>query len=409
MSTEPAVPGEKQHSQTNLMSVLQLVFSLVIFLLFLGGAVLAARLRVGVLPLASAGLQGGMLWSYSIALLMLALLCLPSIISSICTLTGGTQPRWLSAPMPALNWLPLALFVLVLVVRMLVMPDQPAGVIWPAVLTALAIALPAFWLLRLGAGKTWGQHAERNSGLLTFSFGFTTYFIMIVELVLVCAVVTGFLAAVAQNQAWFRAIQQLLLLYQRMELTPEKLNQLFMPLLSAPSILLGILLLVSLAIPLIEEAFKTLGVWLLKDRGITPVEGYLAGLVSGAGFALMEGLLNSPLVATGAPADWLVFALGRLGGTLLHIFNGGLMGWALARHWQDKEHHKVWGTYLLVVVLHGLWNAIAILGLNLQTYAMSETLTYSLMGIYLLVLLVAFILFSRSVHRQTTEVALVAR
>ena len=34
--------------------------------------------------------------------------------------------------------------------------------------------------------------------------------------------------------------------------------------------------------------------------------------------------------------EWVFFILGRIGESLLHTFNGGLIGWALAKTWQDK-------------------------------------------------------------------------
>jgi len=196
-------------------------------------------------------------------------------------------------------------------------------------------------------------------------------------------------------------LESLLPLLEGTALTPEELVELFTPLLSLPPILSGILVLVAVVIPMIEEAFKTLGVWLLKGRGITPAEGYIAGMVSGAGFALIEGLLNSAAAAGSASADWLIFVFGRFGGTLVHIFNGGLLGWTMVRHWQDKEHTKVWRTYLLTVVLHGIWNGIAILGLQPQAAA-AENLTYILLVAYVMVLLAAFLLFSRKAQGQTT-------
>jgi len=40
------------------------------------------------------------------------------------------------------------------------------------------------------------------------------------------------------------------------------------------------LVLAALVIPLIEEAFKTLGVWLLSGQNITPAEGFVANFLS---------------------------------------------------------------------------------------------------------------------------------
>jgi len=399
MNAEPSAPGLKQHKKTDWMSILQLVFSLFVFLFFLGSAIFSAQLRVGLVPAIAPELQETMLWAYTASLFMLALLCLPSVISSLSAASSGNPPRWLSAPMPALNWLPVVLFVLTLLIRLVILPEEPTPGFLPAGLTALAVVLPALWFLRLGAGSQWGKNPKRNSGLFTFSLSFTTYFILILEMVLFFAVVVGVLAALARNPQVMEGLENLLPLLEGANLPPEELIELLAPLLSTPPIFIGILLLVALVIPMIEEAFKTLGVWLLKGRGISPAEGFVAGIVSGAGFALVEGLLNSAAVASSTSTDWLGFVVGRLGGTLLHIFNGGLLGWAMANAWQGKKPAKVVGIYFLTVLLHGIWNGLAILELSPQFIA-SGNLTYIFLAVYALILLVAFVLFSRKVERQ---------
>jgi len=284
-------------------------------------------------------------------------------------------------------------------IRLVILPEEPTPGFLTAGLTALAVVLPALWFLRLGTGSQWGKNPKRNSGLLTFSLSFTTYFILILEMVLFFAVVVGVLAALVRDPQMMEALENLLPLLQGANLAPEELVELLTPLLSTPSIFISILLLVALVIPMIEEAFKTLGVWLLKGRGISPAEGFVAGIVSGAGFALVEGLLNSAAMASSASADWLGFVVGRLGGTLLHIFNGGLLGWAMANAWQGKKPAKVVGTYFLTVLLHGIWNGLAILELSPQVIV-AANLTYIFLAVYALILLVAFVLFSRKVERQ---------
>ena len=399
MNAEPSAPGLKQHRKTDWMSIFQLVFSLFVFLFFLGSAIFSAQLRVGLVPAMAPELQETMLWAYTAALFVLALLCLPSVISSLSAASGGNPPRWQSASMPALNWLPVVLFVLTLLIRLVILPEDPTPGFLSAGLTALAVVLPALWFLRLGAGSQWGKNPKRNSGLFTFSLSFTTYFILILEMVLFFAVVVGVLAALARNPQMMEVLENLLPLLEGANLPPEELIELLAPLLSTPSIFIGILLLVALVIPMIEEAFKTLGVWLLKGRGISPAEGFVAGMFSGAGFALVEGLLNSAAVASSTSTDWLGFVVGRLGGTLLHIFNGGLLGWAMANAWQGKKPAKVVGIYFLTVLLHGIWNGLATLELSPQVIA-SGNLSYIFLAVCALILLVAFVLFSRKVERQ---------
>ncbi len=106
-------------------------------------------------------------------------------------------------------------------------------------------------------------------------------------------------------------------------------------------------------VPLIEEAVKPLPAF-LRARAPT-AEGILYGALGGAGFAIAENLLNWTL---GAP--WALTALGRLGASALHVFNSALMGWAWGMLRQGRPGAGL-GAYLLVVLLHSLWNAGALL------------------------------------------------
>ena len=63
MNAEPSAPGLKQHRKTDWMSILQLVFSLFVFLFFLGSAVFTAQIRVGLGPAMAPELQETMLWA----------------------------------------------------------------------------------------------------------------------------------------------------------------------------------------------------------------------------------------------------------------------------------------------------------------------------------------------------------
>jgi hypothetical protein len=106
-------------------------------------------------------------------------------------------------------------------------------------------------------------------------------------------------------------------------------------------------------VPLIEEAVKPLPAF-LRPR-VSTADRILYGALGGAGFAIAENLL---VWTPGAP--WVLIALGRLAVSALHIFNSALMGWA----WEMLRRGRPLGglgAYLLVVLVHGLWNAGALL------------------------------------------------
>jgi RsiW-degrading membrane proteinase PrsW (M82 family) len=146
----------------------------------------------------------------------------------------------------------------------------------------------------------------------------------------------------------------------RASVTVTDPNQLLVelgPVFSDPVVLVLILGLVALAVPLIEELFKPIGVWMLLGRGLTPARGFVLGTLSGAGFALAESL------AGGGIADgWLAITTARIGTSALHILTSGLMGWALVMAKSKGRYLLVVLTYLVSVSLHGLWNGMVIIG-----------------------------------------------
>ncbi|MFQ5922214.1 MAG: PrsW family glutamic-type intramembrane protease [Anaerolineales bacterium] len=119
-------------------------------------------------------------------------------------------------------------------------------------------------------------------------------------------------------------------------------------------ILLGIGLL-SGAVPLIEELFKSLTIWPLLTRPVTASQAFLGGTLGGAGYALFESLFLPQ-----AGDDWLLTMVARAGTPLIHAFNSGLVCWGLAEGVRKKRWLFFAGTYILAVGLHGMWNLAAI-------------------------------------------------
>ncbi len=396
------------NKKTDWMSILQLVFSLLVFFSFLGAAVLlaaAGNMLSGAPELA--GMNQGSLTLLVCAFAALALLNLPSVVSSIGRLAGGGRARLRDATSlkpemksSLLNWLPLALFGAVLAGMAFLPQSMPRRELLEGVLAALGAVLPAIWLLRVGSGGLWGKHAKRDAGLLSFSIGFTTYFILVLELALILVLGAGLAFAAAASPSLLSKLSELWRLMQSSGVDPEALRASLMEFARSPLVLALIFGMVALALPALEEGFKTMGVWLLSDHKISPAEGYVAGLFSGAGFALVEALLNSAQLAGGRPAEWLTFLLGRFGGTLLHTFNGGLMGWALANSWQDKRRGRTPSVFLLVLLVHALWNGAALANVFLSGQGESGLIGYLPMILLSAVLLVCFLLFTRRVHRS---------
>ena len=153
---------------------------------------------------------------------------------------------------------------------------------------------------------------------------------------------------------------------------------------------------------LIEELFKTIGVWFLKVRQISNAQGWVAGLVSGAGFGLIEAFLFALQgVLLESFDEWIVFTLGRIGGLLLHSFTGGIIGLALSKYWREKRPGHAIKAYLIALLLHGLWNFVAIsqsiaptlFNINLPDFA-----TYISLAIIFIGMLVAFLIISYKIR-----------
>lgn len=137
--------------------------------------------------------------------------------------------------------------------------------------------------------------------------------------------------------------------------TPEQLIAQISPYLSQPAVIFAVLSFTAGVIPLIEELFKPVGVWLLVGRRLTPAEGFTAGVISGAGFALFE---NLAFTSTGG--EWTASVTLRMGTGLLHILTAGLTGWALALAWSHKRYLRLVVIFFCAVFLHAIWNGLAL-------------------------------------------------
>jgi hypothetical protein len=135
-------------------------------------------------------------------------------------------------------------------------------------------------------------------------------------------------------------------------------------LLYAPGTSVAALSAFSFAIPLIEETFKLTVLWLYLGRIRRPVDGFILGTLCGVAFALVE---NIGFTSAGS-ADWLANIAARTTTALPHIFNSGLLGWALVSAWREHRFGRLFATFFAVVLVHGTWNAIS-LGLAMSGLA----------------------------------------
>jgi hypothetical protein len=152
--------------------------------------------------------------------------------------------------------------------------------------------------------------------------------------------------------------QEFLALNERVQSAgPEEIIALLEPWLARPGVLLGVLAGVALFVPLIEEALKPVGMWLFTRQVETPVDGFVLGTLSGAAYAIFENLSAAANMQTIWPAIMLV----RIGTSALHVYTSGLVGWGLASALRERRFGRLAASYGLAVLIHGMWNAGAIL------------------------------------------------
>jgi len=129
------------------------------------------------------------------------------------------------------------------------------------------------------------------------------------------------------------------------------------PYLANPLVILLAFVILSVLVPLIEELVKPVAVWMMAGRLSSPVQGFALGALSGAGFALVEGLV----AAASSSQGWGALLAARACGSLMHILTSGLMGWGIISAWHKRHPMHLAGAFALAISIHGLWNGATVL------------------------------------------------
>jgi RsiW-degrading membrane proteinase PrsW (M82 family) len=269
---------------------------------------------------------------------------------------AGNPSRPFRPPAP---WRPGLLFLAVLLVGQAIISFNLLAPFTFPVFHVLGIVLPALGILALvgrslsgdGVGATWRQVTLQG---VWGGMAATTLAIILEAVAALVLIVAGalFLAAmdgIARLREWQAQLAQ-----PGWADDPASLVQL----LSSPLVLGAVLLFLALIIPLVEETCKGLGVGLMSIwQRPTPAQGWLWGIASGAGFALVEGTFNGALSLD----FWAAIALLRLSTTLMHCTTTGLLGLGLAGSLQTRRPWLALGAYAISVSLHGIWNGLTLL------------------------------------------------
>lgn len=221
------------------------------------------------------------------------------------------------------------------------------------VLHVLAAGISVAWLLALGLRGLSVGSPQRAWGIFGMGLTVAPLLSLVAELLVLLGTGVLFLAL---NPELLETILQLSDNLSLDTPTSPLLDVLDSYIMQPQTLYIG-LLLGALVVPLIEEFFKPIGVWLLIGRKPSPAQGFGAGLLSGAGYALFE---NFSLGAS-AGDDWAMVVIARLGTSLVHIVTTGMVGWALSQAWTEKRYLRLALSYLVAVTIHGLWNGTLIL------------------------------------------------
>lgn len=204
--------------------------------------------------------------------------------------------------------------------------------------------------LQLGSPQLrWGAFA---SGLTAAPF-----IAISLELVVGLGLAVLGIAYAAINPELMQSLLHLQQVAPQLQADPEQLLPLLHDFLADPIILSLIVANFALFVPLIEELIKPIAVWaVIWGRKLSPAQGFGLGLLSGAGFALIENLFSGASVAA-----WPATAAVRIGATAFHVVTSGLMGWALVRAKEQGRIFAVFAVYAFNILLHSLWNGVVIL------------------------------------------------
>ncbi len=318
----------------------------------------------------------------ALSMVLCAVLLLPLTVGCIQQLQGKQLPAATFLPIK-IWWLVTAAitWLVLLIISSLLTALLEIGWLLSAPTFLLGMLLAVATLAWMAAGGL--VSGSRRRLWAAFSLGMTggTGLALVLEYALIAVVVVVGAAAVLVRPEFGEMLNDLQARVATAGSMEEILTQLA-PYLTQPWVLLLVLAFVAGLGPLIEEAVKPLAVWLLGRRLHSPAEGFALGALSGAGFALLEGLM----AASGMAATPYFGLPARLASSLMHIILSGIMGWGIAQALLKKRWKRLAGIYLLCAGLHGLWNGSALLAVygslrtTLQGNAMDPVSILAMLG-----------------------------
>jgi hypothetical protein len=338
--------------------ILLLIFcSIGILGLLVRSATLAGTGLLNFDPKNSPGLAASLLGA--LAMLFCAGLLLPALFYTLKQMGGQVVPPAVIQPVRFWQMVTLvAAWGLVVIIGAGLVGLFTYGWVVAAPLFLLGVSLPILSLVWIGAGGLLVGSWRRMWYVFGYGLVGSTLAALLLEYLLVGIASAGVGLLAISNPELRSMLEQIKTLVTNANAGDmQALLTTLTPAIANPLVIVSILVFAAGFAPLIEEAIKPAVIGLLGKRLRSPAEGFVLGMLCGAGFALMEGLL----AASSTTQMWGFGLVGRAAASLMHITASGLMGWAIASAQLELRYRRLVLIYLLSFSIHGLWNGSAIL------------------------------------------------
>jgi hypothetical protein len=225
-------------------------------------------------------------------------------------------------------------------------------------LHVLAVGSPVYLVARLATAGLVGGTPLRMWGTLAAGLVCGTGVSALAETALLLAGGSAVAVFLVLNPDHLLAVERLLQELSRASGIENALAVL-QPILVHPMALAAVLVAVSVVTPIVEEVAKSVAAWLIFRRLSTAAHGFWCGALSGAGFALFEGLMASADVS----GNWTMILLIRAWSSMMHILASGVAGWGIAAFRVTGRGSRLVAGYAFAIGIHALWNA-AVVGIG---------------------------------------------
>lgn len=306
------------------------------------------------------------LWLLASGFFTVGLLLVPAAILAFYRFLGWNPPAWIvSLRFPPVSIL-LLTYPLILLGGSWLSTQTLTAYLFLPLLHIAAIGIPIAITLNISLKGLPSVSLQRKWGALSVGLTLSPFLIFLLEIL-------AFVLPIAILAFWVsrdpERVKHLLQLNQTLGqpmVNPQTVLHELQPYLNEPAVIFTVIFFTALVVPLIEEAVKPLGVWLLYGRTRGASEGFVGGALCGAGYALLESFLLGS-----TKSEWLFAVLGRSGTAAIHIFTSALIGAALTTAWQRRRYLRLILAYLSGVFFHGVWNGFTILSV-LRSISISE-------------------------------------